>query len=208
MDSTTTDAAPIRVLGIAGSLRRESYNRRLLAAARALAPQAMAIEIFDLAPIPLYNGDLDTEEGRPEAVVRLKRAITESDALLFATPEYNHSVPGVLQNAIDWASRPGGKSPFVGKPVALMGASPGAIGTARAQQQLKLVLLSTLAAVMPHPGVAVGNVAEKINPAGELIHEPTRQFLQSFLQDLWDWTHRIGRVPERVQQETAASQGG
>ncbi len=206
--STTNDAAPIRVLGIAGSLRHESYNRRLLAATRELAPEAMKIEIFDLAPIPLYNGDLDTEGARPEAVLQLKRAITEADALLIATPEYNHSVPGVLQNAIDWASRPGGKSPFVGKPAALMGASPGAIGTARAQQQLKLVLLSTLAAVMPHPGVAVGNVMEKINSAGELVHEPTRQFLLSFLQDLWEWTHRIGRVPERLQQETAASQGG
>jgi chromate reductase, NAD(P)H dehydrogenase (quinone) len=204
----TGDTAPIRVLGIAGSLRRESYNRRLLEAARGLAPEAMTIEIFDLTPIPLYNGDFDTGGTRPEAVLHLKRAIAESDALLIATPEYNHSVPGVLQNAIDWASRPGGKSPFVGKPAALMGASPGAIGTARAQQQLKLVLLSTLAAVMPHPGVAVGNVGEKINPAGELIHEPTRQFLRSFLQDLWEWTHRIGRVPERVQQETAASQAG
>ncbi|MEA2603437.1 MAG: hypothetical protein QOF89_4429 [Acidobacteriota bacterium] len=208
MNATTNHTAPIRVLGIAGSLRRESYNRRLLAAARELAPGTMTIEIFDLTPIPLYNGDLDVEGKRPDAVLQLKRAIAESDALLFATPEYNHSVPGVLQNAIDWASRPGGKSPFVGKPAALMGASPGAIGTARAQQQLKLVLLSTLAGVMPHPGVAVGNVAEKINPAGELIHEPTRQFLRSFLQDLWEWTHRIGRVPERIQQETAASQAG
>jgi chromate reductase, NAD(P)H dehydrogenase (quinone) len=206
--STTNDAAPIRVLGIAGSLRRESYNRRLLAATRELAPKAMTIEIFDLAPIPLYDGDLDTERERPEAVLHFKRSIVEADALLIATPEYNHSVPGVLQNAIDWASRPGGKSPFVGKPAAIMGASPGAIGTARAQQQLKLVLLSTLAAVMPHPGVAVGGVAEKISPAGELVHEPTRQFLRSFLQDLWEWTHRIGRVPERVQQETAASQAG
>src|SRR3954452_10718597 len=149
----------MRVLGIAGSLRRASYNRGLIAAAVQLAPGSMTIEPFDLAGIPLYNGDIDDDERRPAEVVRLKEAIAGSDAVLIATPEYNHSVPGVLQNAIDWASRPGGKSPFVGKPAALMGASPGAIGTARAQQQLKLVLLSTLAAVMPHPGVAVGNVA-------------------------------------------------
>jgi chromate reductase len=198
----------MRVTGIAGSLRRGSYNRALLEAARQLAPAAMTIEPFDITAIPLYDADLDGGGRRPAEVERLKQTIADADALLFATPEYNHSVPGVLQNAIDWASRPGGKSPFVGKPAALMGASPGAIGTARAQQQLKLVLLSTLAAVMPHPGVAVGNVGEKINPAGELVHEPTRQFLRSFLQDLWEWTHRIGRVPERVQQETAASQAG
>ncbi|HEY3570120.1 MAG TPA: NAD(P)H-dependent oxidoreductase [Thermoanaerobaculia bacterium] len=199
---------PIRVLGVAGSLRRGSYNRRLLAAARELAPPGMEIEAFDLDGIPLYNGDLDADGKRPAEVERLKRAIAGVDALLLVTPEYNHSVPGVLQNAIDWASRPGGKSVFVGKPVGIMGASTGAIGTARAQQQLKVVLFSTLALVLPHPGVAVGQAAEKFAPTGELIHEPTRDFVRAFLRDLRDWTLRHGRVPEAVESEAAAAQAG
>lgn len=204
MDETNT----LRILGIAGSLRRDSYNRRLLAAAVELAPEPLRIEVFDLIDIPLYNGDLDADGKRPEAVERLKRKIAEAHGLLIATPEYNHSVPGVLQNAIDWASRPGGKSVFVGKPVAIMGASTGAVGTARAQQQLKLVLISTLALVMPHPGMVVGQAAEKFGPGGALIHEPTRKFLEAFLRDLRDWTLRVGKVPEQVEQETAAAQAG
>ncbi len=200
-------ANDLRILGIAGSLRRDSYNRKLLAAARELAPDPMRIETFDLSEIPLYNGDLDADGKRPEAVERLKRRISEAHGLLIATPEYNHSVPGVLQNAIDWASRPGGKSVFVGKPAAIMGASTGAIGTARAQQQLKLVLMSTLALVMPHPGMVVGQAAEKLGPDG-LTHEPTRKFLAAFLQDLRDWTLRVGQVPVQVEMETAAAQAG
>jgi len=182
----------VRMLGIAGSLRRGSYNRRLLAAARELAPESMTIEVFDLAGIPLYNGDLDNDADRPAEVGRLKQAVSEADGLLIATPEYNHSVPGVLQNAIDWASRPGLKSPLAGKPAGILGASKGAIATARAQQQLKLVLLSTLSIVMPHPGVAVGQAAEKFDASGTLIHEPTREFLKAYLRELRDWTLRIG----------------
>src|SRR4051794_140605 len=184
----------MRVLGIAGSLRHGSYNRGLLEAARQLAGPAMTIEPFDLAGIPLYNADFDTDERRPAEVVRLKRAIAETDALLMVTPEYNHSVPGVLQNAIDWASRPGNRSVFVGKPVAIMGASTGAVGSARAQQQLKLVLMSTLALVLPHPGVVVGQAKEKFDEAGALTHEPTRQFIAAFLQALDAWTHRVVSV--------------
>src|SRR4051812_634189 len=111
----TDEGRSIRVLGIAGSLRQGSYNRRLLAAARGLTPQGMEMEVFDLAGIPLYNGDLDAEGKRPAEVERFKRVIAEADALLIVTPEYNHSVPGVLQNAVAWASRPGGRSVFVGK---------------------------------------------------------------------------------------------
>jgi chromate reductase len=184
-------SSPVRVLGIVGSLRRGSYNRRLLEAARELAPEAMRIELFDLADIPLYNGDLDTDAERPVVVDRLKRAVADADAVLIATPEYNHSVPGVLQNAIDWISRPAGKSPLAGKPVAIMGASTGALGAARAQQQLKLVLLSTLAALMPHAGVAVGQAKEKFDSAGRLVHEPTRQFLAGMLRELDAWARRM-----------------
>jgi chromate reductase len=189
----------MRVLGIAGSLRLASYNRALLAAAAQVATPPMTIEPFDLASIPLYNADLDTDEQRPASVVHLKNAIAAADAVLIATPEYNHSVPGVLQNAIDWASRPGNKSPLVGKPVAIMGASTGAIGSARAQQQLKLVMMSTLALLLPHPGVAVGLAKEKFDAAAALTHEPTRQFLVAFLNALQDWTQRVGMPADRRQ---------
>lgn len=195
---TTTAPRPLRVLAIAGSLRRASWNRRLLEAARDLAPAGVAIEIFELASVPMYDGDLDTDAARPEAVEALKRAIAESDALLIATPEYNHSIPGVLQNAIDWASRPAMRSPLLDKPVAIMGASPGALGAVRAQQQLKLVLMATLAQVMPHPGVAVGLVADKFDASGALAHEPTRQFLASFVAHFADWARRVATPAARA----------
>jgi chromate reductase len=182
---------PVRVLGIAGSLRRKSYNRSLLAAAAELAPTSMSIETFDLADVPLYNGDLDTDEARPEPVRRLRDAVAAADAVLIASPEYNHSVPGVLQNALDWASRPGGRSPFAGKPVAIMGTSPGPVGTARGQQVLKLVVLSLLAHLIPHPGVVVNMAGEKFDADGRLVHEPTRAFLATFLAELEAWGRRM-----------------
>lgn len=184
-------AAPqLRVVGIAGSLRTGSYNRALLAAARELAPATLAIDIADLAPLPLYNADEDTDERRPAAVVQLKHAVAAADGLLIVTPEYNHSVPGVLQNAIDWVSRPALKSPLRDRPVALMGASTSLIGTARAQEQLKLVLLSTLALVLPHPGVVVTQARDKFED-GRLVHEPTRAFVQKFLHDFHQWMVRL-----------------
>lgn len=189
-------AEPIRVLGLSGSLRRHSYNRRLLDAARILAPEWMEITSFDLGQIPLYNGDLDNDHDRPTAVMQFKQTVVAADALLIATPEYNHNISGVLQNAIDWASRPATKSPLAGKPTSIMGASTGAIGTARAQQQLKLVLFSTLALVMPHPGVTVGQAAEKFDHAGALVHAPTREFLQTYLRDFGYWILQTGRVRE------------
>jgi len=181
----------LRVLGIPGSLRGGSYNRRLLEAAREVAPDGIVVEIFDLGGIPLYDADLDTDGVRPEAVERLKASIGAADAVLFATPEYNHSVPGVLKNAIDWASRPAGRSPLRGKPVAMMGASPGTIGTARAQMHLESVLLATLARPLPHPGVLVGGAEQKFGETGRLVHESTRLFLRSFLEELSAWTRKV-----------------
>ena len=121
---------PIRVLGFAGSLRKASFNAGLLRAAQEMLPDGMALEVFDLLPIPLYNADVEAH-GFPEAVTRFRERIAAADALLIATPEYNYSIPGVLKNAIDWASRPPGNTPLDGKTVALMGASPGMMGTSR-----------------------------------------------------------------------------
>lgn len=186
------NVAPVRVIGIAGSLRTGSHNRRLLEAARALAPASLHLDIASLDEIPMYNQDLDVDGQRPAAVERLKAAVAGADAVLIATPEYNHSIPGVLQNAIDWLSRPAMRSPLAGKPVAIVGASPGVLGAVRAQQQLKLVLMATLAQVMPHPGVAVGQVHEKFDAEGSLVHEPTRKFLTAFLEELAVWVRRHG----------------
>lgn len=192
MSTTYRAGAPLSVLGLAGSLRGGSFNRRLLQAAVELAPDGMQIEPFGLASIPLYNADLDTDADRPDPVRRLKEAVARADAVLIATPEYNHGVPGVLQNAIDWVSRPAARSPLKEKPVAIMGASQGAVGTARAQQKLTLVLMSTLAYVMPHPGILVANASDKFDEEGRLIHPPTRKFLGSFLEQLAEWTARVG----------------
>lgn len=180
----------MNIVGIAGSLRRGSFNRMLLASAAELAPDSMHIDVFDIGSLPLYNADLDADGGRPAAAQSLKDAIAEADGVLIASPEYNHSVPGVLQNAIDWASRPGMKSPLRDKPVAIMGASGGPVGTARGQQVLKLTLMSTLALVMPHPGVAVGQSKDKFSD-GRLTHEPTREFVSDFLRTFEAWIERV-----------------
>lgn len=187
---------PLHVLGFAGSLREGSYNRTLLRAAQTLAPEGMAIDIFDLADIPLYNADLDTDELRPESVMSFKEAIGGADVLLIATPEYNHGISGVLKNAIDWASRPARRSVLRGKPVGIMGASQQRIGTARAQEQLKLVLGPTLCYVMPHAGVLVGQADEKFNSQGQLIDETTQGFVQEFLESLDRWTRRFQEHPQ------------
>ena len=192
MPTLSNNHAPLRVLGVAGSLRDGSLNRALLRAAAELAPEGMRIEPFELDEIPLYNGDLDRDGVRPEAVERFKAAIAEADGLLIATPEYNYGIPGVLKNAIDWASRPALRSPLAGKPVAGMGAAPGVIGTARGQEHLKLLLLATQSLVMPHRGVAVNRAAEKFDDAGRLTDEETRAFLGDFLAAFRDFVRRVG----------------
>jgi len=139
----------IKILGIAGSLRRESYNKSALRAATQLVPEGASIEIFDIAGIPAFNQD--DEQDPPAEIVEFKKKIREADAILFVTPEYNYSVPGVLKNAIDWASRPYGDSAWSGKPAAIMGASVGSIATARAQYHLRqmFVFLNIFAVNQP-----------------------------------------------------------
>ncbi len=181
---------PLRLLGLAGSLRARSYNRALLEAARDLVPEDVRLDLFDLAPIPLYNADLDNDTDRPEPVNRLKAAIREADGVLIASPEYNYGVPGVLKNALDWASRPGFRSPMARKPTGLMGASPGASGTMRGQEQLKLNLLGMIALVFPHPGVAVTRAADKFDDDLRLTDEATRDFLRTYLADFTAWVRR------------------
>lgn len=177
----------IAICGIAGSLRKGSYNRALLRAARELAPEDMEIEIFDrVSQIPLFDQDVE-DRGDPEAVTALKRAIADADGLLLVTPEYNHGVPGVMKNVVDWASRPPRKSSMDGKPTGIMGATPGMTGTARAQSMLRQSLVFTNSPALLQPEVLVARAREKFDEEGRLTDERTREFLTRYLTTLREW---------------------
>jgi chromate reductase len=180
----------MRILGFAGSLRRKSYNRGLIRAAAEVAPTGLVVEIVDLAGIPLYNQDVE-DAGEPASVVAFKLAITRADALLVATPEYNHGVPGVLKNAIDWASRPRVTSPLRDKSVAVTGASPGHGSTARAQAQLRDAFVFTGACVMPQPELLVGAAGSHFDGDGNVTDPELRASLVELLEALGIWTRRI-----------------
>jgi len=182
-------STPIRILGIAGSLRRDSYNRATLRAAIELAPEDASIDIFELDGIPGFNQD--EEQNPPAKVVELKRRIREADAILFVTPEYNYSVPGVLKNTIDWASRPYGDSAWNGKPAAIMGASVGTIGTARAQYHLRQMMVFLNMFPVNQPEVMIGNASEQFDAQGNLTNDVAKQFIRQLLQNLVDWTRQI-----------------
>jgi len=180
---------PLKVLGIAGSLRKESYNRAALRAARELAPEGMEIEILELEGIPPFNQD---EESRPpETVVRLKSKIRAADAILFVTPEYNYSIPGVLKNAIDWASRPYGDNAWHGKPVAVMGASPGMLGTARAQYHLRQTFVFLNMFPVNAPEVLIAQADRRFDPQGKLTDPSTAEFIKKLLVALAAWTRQL-----------------
>ena len=181
---------PVRILGIAGSLRQESYNRAALRAATELVPEGATIETFELDGIPGFNQD--EEQNPPAKVTELKRRIREADAILIVTPEYNYSIPGVLKNAIDWASRPYGDSVWNGKPAAIMGASIGTIGTARAQYHLRQMMVFLNMFPVNQPEVMIGNASERFDAEGNLTDDATKDFIRQLLQNLVDWTRRIG----------------
>jgi len=180
------DARAIKVLGISGSLRAGSYNTAALRAAQELAPDGMTLETFNLGAIPIYNDDVRAI-GFPPSVQELRDAITGADALLFATPEYNYSIPGVLKNAIDWASRPPNQ-PFEGKPAAIMGTSPGKIGTARAQYHLRQMCVFLDVHLINKPEVMIGGAAEAFDAEGRLADETSRGFIRDLLAALAAWT--------------------
>jgi chromate reductase len=180
----------IRILGIAGSLRRQSYNRAALRAATQLAPQGTTIETFELDGLPGFSED--EEKNPPARVVDLKKRIRAADAILFVTPEYNYSVPGVLKNAIDWASRPYGDSAWAGKPAAIMGASIGNIATARAQYHLRQIMVFLNMFPLNQPEVMIGNASERFDKDGNLTDESTREHIRKQLAALVAWTQRLG----------------
>jgi chromate reductase len=179
---------PLRVLGISGSLRRSSFNTALLDASSQLLPPGMILEIYDLSTLPMYNQD--DEKPFPPAVQDFRRRVTQADALLIATPEYNASITGALKNAIDWASRPP-QQPLNGKPVAIIGASTGNFGTLRAQLHLRQILTHVGALTLPKPEVLVARAGQVFAPDGELVDEAARGFVRDLLLALADWTIRV-----------------
>ena len=162
----------------------------MLRAAIELAPEGMTIETFDLIEVPLYNGDVEAE-GDPAGVARFKAAIREADGVLMATPEYNHGVPGVTKNAVDWASRPPRGAVLSGKPVGIIGASPGITGTARGQSQLRQAFEFTNSYCMPQPELLVFKAHEKFDAEGRLTDEATGKFLAAYLEAFAAWVRRF-----------------
>ena len=185
---------PFKIVGIAGSLRRASWNRGLLRAAIEGRPDGIEIVMLDLDLVPPYNQDLEAG-GDPSSVVALKDVIGLADALLIATPEYNNGMPGMLKNAIDWASRPAAASVLRDKPVVVMGVSPGAGAAARAQQQVRDAVVYTGGCVLPEPELLVGAAIGKFDDAGNVIDPELRAQVADMVTALRDWAARI-RMPE------------
>ncbi len=179
----------MNILGFAGSLRKDSYNRSLLRAALELVPKDAKLEIFDLDGIPPFNQDLENQPS--EKVKEFKAKIRAADAILIATPEYNYSIPGVLKNAIDCASRPHGDNAFERKPVAIMGASPGMMGTARAQYHLRQCFVYLTCFALNQPEVMVPFAQEKIDKEGKVTDQKTREKIKELLEGLVTWTNKL-----------------
>jgi chromate reductase, NAD(P)H dehydrogenase (quinone) len=190
-----------RIVAFAGSLRRGSFNRALIRAAQELAPEGMTIEAIDIGELPFYNADVEAK-GDPPAVERFKTSLREADGLLIATPEYNDGIPGVLTTAIDWGSRLPGRAPLTGKPVALMGASPSQIGTARAQLHLRQLLGHVHARVLPPPELLVGRAHQRFDSSLRLTDEGTRQVLEQLLGRFSRWITRERAAAEAEREGT------
>lgn len=184
----------MKILAISGSLRAASYNTLLLRAAAACVPSPVQLQIHGIGDLPLYDADIDNEALCPPAVRELKQRIAEADALLLATPEYNYSIPGGLKNAIDWASRPAYRSCLAGKPSGILTAATGAVGGARAQAHLKLILGACLAPVFPAPEFLVPAAADKFDGDGKLSDAATLERLQRYMQDFTVWAGRQRRA--------------
>ena len=197
-----------RVLALSGSLRKASFNTALLRAAGQSAPPGAVLALFeDLEAIPLFNEDLELGAA-PAAVKRLRDEVERADGLLISTPEYNHSIPGVLKNAIDWLSRPTPARVLAGKPVAVMGATPGTWGTRLAQAALRQVLFSTESLVMPNSPLFVRSASGLFGPEGELIDSATSATLRRLLQEFTDWINLVGPTPEFAPPSPTVAFGG
>ena len=186
-------AVSIRVVGISGSLRKNSYNTSALKAAKELMPEGMTMEFADISQLPLYNQDVEAS-GVPEIILQFREQIRNAHALVIASPEYNYSIPGGLKNAIDWASRPPKENALNGKTLAIIGASTGMLGTARMQYHLRQVAVFTNMFPVNKPEVFITKATEKFDKDGKLTDEITRKLIGDLLISLRDWTQRLGIV--------------
>jgi chromate reductase len=187
--ASTSNGTGLRIVAFAGSLRRGSFNCALLRAAQELAPGGMTIEQIEIGALPFYNADVEAD-GDPPVVATFKESLRECDGLLIATPEYNAGIPAVLTNAIDWGSRLPGISSLTGKPVALVGASPGQVGTARAQLHLRALLGHVQARTLPPPELLVAAAHQRFDAELRLTHEATRALLAALLERFSRWIRR------------------
>jgi len=183
----------MKILGISGSLKQASLNTLLLNNVESILLDNATLEILRLDDIVLYNEDLDNEK-KPEAITAFMNSIQSADALLFATPEYNHSIPGVLKNAIDWASRPAFASPLKNKPCAIITAASSPVGGARAQSDLKNVLSSTLSPVYPSVEYLLPKATEKFDSSGKLIDETAHRRLSRYIQGFVEWSSKLNNA--------------
>jgi chromate reductase, NAD(P)H dehydrogenase (quinone) len=180
----------MKILGISGSVRKGSYNTAALRAAKELAPEGVELEIYDISGFPEFNQDHD--QNPPAKVTEFKRKIREADGILICSPEYNYSVPGVLKNAIDWASRPYGDSAWDGKPAAIMGASIGATATARMQYHLRQIMVFLNMHPLNRPEVMIGTAHDKFDADGKLTDDSTRKHIAGMIEALVSWTKALG----------------
>jgi chromate reductase len=182
---------PLVILGIAGSTRQGSFNRLALRAAQGLAPSGTTVETFDIKGLPGFSQD--DEANPPAQVVELKQRIRNADAILLVTPEYNYSVPGVLKNAIDWASRPYGESAWTEKPVAIMGASVGTLGTARAQYHLRQMFVFLNMFAVNQPEVMIAHAHKHFDEQGNLTDETAKKLIGQLLEELVGLTKKLAK---------------
>jgi chromate reductase len=185
---------PVKILGFVGSLRKGSYNKVLMRAALELLPKDATLEVFNLEGIPPFNQE--SERQPPQVVKEFKAKIKKADALLIASPEYNYSIPGVLKNAIDWASRPYGDNAFEDKPVAIMSASTGRLGGARAQYHLRQSFIFLNMHSLNRPEVMMPFAQEHVDENGNLADETTRQLIRQLLEALVQWTRKLNEKPQ------------
>jgi chromate reductase, NAD(P)H dehydrogenase (quinone) len=172
---------------LVGSLRKASFNRKTAVAVAALAPASLKLEIVEIGDLPLYNEDLENADPKPPAWLAFRDKVRATSAVLFVTPEYNRSVPGVLKNAIDVGSRPYGQSVWSGKPCAVISVSPGAIGAFGANQHIRQSFVFLDMPAMQQPEAYLGNAASLFDPDGKLINDGTRQLLEKFIARFERW---------------------
>jgi len=184
----------ITLLGICGSLRKASLNRALLTAVGESLPDGASLRQWDSLDLPIFNSDV----GEPTAVTSLKRAIADSDGVVFAVPEYNYSIPGGLKNALDWLSRPPPQSPLRGKPCGLVGAASGMSGTIRAQTHMRQILVFSDSPCLSQPEVLIPRAQERFDASGRLTDESTRVLLARFGAAMVDFAQRFPRPANQV----------